>query len=70
MNAQGIINKLVAAIQCAQAMDMPYPEGLEILIKNGWSYTGGQFLKSASGFVRKLQDEALSEAKTLTEEEK
>lgn len=49
----------IAAIKCAQALDMPFAQGKTILESYGWNYAN-RFNYPATQFVKDLQKKALS----------
>lgn len=52
------VKKLIAAVECSMALDMPHAEGLAILQSHGFDFDN-RFNLPATKFVKNLQEEAL-----------
>lgn len=53
--------ELLAAVKCAQALDLPYKEGKAALEANGFDYSD-RFETAATEFVKELQNKAIAKA--------
>jgi hypothetical protein len=59
---KAVVKKMLAAIECAQALDMPTQEGESVLEHHGWSRED-RFDLPATKFTAKLLAEASSAAR-------
>lgn len=61
---KNVVDKMLAAIECALAPDLPMVEAIHVLEHYGWSHMDRHEL-TAKQFIKNMSDEALNAARTV-----